>query len=343
MDIFSTQALNGVVAGLKRSPGWLHRTFFPRVQDITGEEIYFDVEIQKRRISPFVSPKVAGQIVQDIGYDTKLFKPAYVKDKRVFEPHTRPFKRAMGEAIGGSMSPEQRLLAAVNQSLADQISMIDRRKEVMASEILRTGSLTVSGDLYPSVTVNFQRDNTLTVTKGGGTKWTDAGINPLNDLQDWSLLMQKLVGVAITDVVMTVDVWKVFREHASVKDRLGLQRALGQMPSMSQGPQKDAGGVFQGEIDTFRIWAYADWYIDPADDTEKPILPDNTVLFGAPGMVEGYVAHGAIKDEAAGLQPLEYFTKSWVDQDPSVRYLLMQSAPLLVPYRPNACGKAAVL
>ena len=31
-----------------------------------------------------------------------------------------------------------------------------------------------------------------------------------------------------------------------------------------------------------------------------------------------------------------YFTKSWLEEDPSVRWLLLQSAPLVVPYRPNA-------
>ena len=50
-------------------------------------------------------------------------------------------------------------------------------------------------------------------------------------------------------------------------------------------------------------------------------------------------AYGAIRDEDAGFQALPYFAKSWAEQDPSVRYLLMQSAPLTVPYRINAsCG-----
>ena len=37
--------------------------------------------------------------VESLGYTTKTFKPAYIKDKRVFDPEL-PLKRAVGERIG---------------------------------------------------------------------------------------------------------------------------------------------------------------------------------------------------------------------------------------------------
>jgi hypothetical protein len=39
---------------------------------------------------------------------------------------------------------------------------------------------------------------------------------------------------------------------------------------------------------------------------------------------------------------MEYFVKSWEVEDPSRRILLMQSAPLIVPYRPDATFAATV-
>ena len=39
---------------------------------------------------------------------------------------------------------------------------------------------------------------------------------------------------------------------------------------------------------------------------------------------------------AAGFQAVPFFAKTWNDEDPAVRYMLMQSAPLIVPYRVNA-------
>ena len=105
---------------------------------------------------------------------------------------------------GGQYSPEQRMQILVAQDLSDQLDMLRRRMEWMAAQAIHSGAVTVSGDEYPAVTVDFGRDSSLTVVKTGGNRWGQAGIKPLDDLQDWSDTMVKKTGVAITDVVMTV-------------------------------------------------------------------------------------------------------------------------------------------
>jgi len=103
-----------------------------------------------------VSPLVAGKVVDNGGYETKSFKPAYIKDKRRFDANA-PLKRSISEHIGGTLSPMQRREAALNRALTDQLENLNRREEVMASEVLRTGKITISGDNYPTVEVDFQR------------------------------------------------------------------------------------------------------------------------------------------------------------------------------------------
>jgi hypothetical protein len=148
--------------------------FFGQVQTEEAEEIHFDIDKSKPRLTPFVSPLIAGRVVDDEGYLTKSFRPAYAKDKRRFDP-TRPLKRAIGEKIGGTLSNQQRLEANINRTLAKQLENLTRREEVMASEALRTGKITVSGDDYPTVVVDFQRDPELTVALAGnkplGRSW----------------------------------------------------------------------------------------------------------------------------------------------------------------------------
>ena len=58
--------------------------------------------------------------------------------------------------------------------------------------------------------------------------------------------------------------------------------------------------------------------------------------------LEGVQAYGAIRDEEIGLQPVPYYVKSWIQEDPSVRYVMLQSAPIMVPFRPNASLAAKV-
>lgn len=337
-DLFSTNTLNAIVQDLRVPRMGFAAMYFGTVVESATEEIHFDIDNKPRRMTPFVSPLAAGQTVASRGFQTATFKPAYVKDKRVFSP-TRAVQRVMGERIGGGdLSPEQRMEALVALDLQDQLEMIERRMEWMAANILRDGAVTVVGDQYPSQVVNFGRHASLTVTLSGGARWGQAGVKPLDLLQTWSDLMLLRSGVGMTDVAMTVDAWTVFRADTDVRDRLNRSRGNS---SMQQDAVTREGLVYQGTIDGFNIYTYAGWVVD-ANGTEAPILPAGTVIGLGGQAVEGVRHFGAIMDHDS-LQAQAYYAKSWLEQDPSIRYLMMQSAPLLVPYRVNATFRATVL
>lgn len=133
MDIFSTQMLAKVVENLPTPTSFLLDTFFPSIQPSDKEEIFFDVTDSKPRITPFVPPLMPGKIVDNKGYSTKSFKPAYVKDKRRFDSSI-PFKRMAEETIGGSLTPAQRVEQALATTLQDQLDNLTRREEVMAAD-----------------------------------------------------------------------------------------------------------------------------------------------------------------------------------------------------------------
>ncbi len=337
-DMFSTDVLIRTVNSLKIAPSFLLDQFFPNIQTEESEEIHFDVQNRTRRIAPFVSPLVAGKVVEAQGFATKTFKPAYLKPKTPFDPR-RPLRRAMGEQIGGNLTPQDRLRMNLAMVINEHVQMINRRLEVMAAEALRLGQITVTGDDYPTQVVNFGRDAGHTIVKGGGSKWGDNGISPLDDLQDWAQTVLKTEGAQPMDVVMDVNAWKKFRVDPDVKDRLDTRRVVDN--AMSQSAQMQEGGVYMGTVDSFNIYAYAGWYIDDAG-VEQPILPSGTVIMSGQ-QLEGVRAFGAIQDHDAGLIALPYYPKSWVTPDPSQRWLMTQSAPLVVPTRVNASLSASVL
>lgn len=330
MDLFSTNVLAAAVGSLFTPQTFLLDNFFPTIQTEQSEEIHFDIDTGKRRVAPFVSPVVAGQVVASRGFHTATFKPAYIKDKRVFDVN-RPFKRAMGEQIGGALAPADRLRAMLATELEDQIGMVTRRMELMAAQAMRTGKVIVTGDQYPTVEVDFQRDVALTVVLTTTSRWGESGVKPLDNLQAWSLLVTQKSGARPRTVVMDVEAWKLFAADPDVQKQLDRFRGNATLEPVKTG----AGGSYMGSVGDFDIYVYADWYVDPADGQEKPILPAYTVILTSQE-VQGTRAFGAIRDEAAGFQAVPYFAKSWVNEDPAVRYLLMQSAPLTVPYRVNA-------
>ncbi len=339
MDLYSTNYLTGVVNSLQAPPSFLLDTFFSTTQTETSEEIHFDVEDDVMGLAPFVSPVVEGQVMSEQGFTTKTFKPAYVKPKNVVNPN-RALKRYKGEPLTGAWTPEQRLRLIVADHLMNHLKMIRRRLEWMAASILRTGAVTVSGEKYKTQNVNFGRLASHIVTLGSGSKWSDTGVKPLDDLQAWAELILDDSGSSGLDVVMDLAAWKVFRSNSQVTERIDKQRGIGQPPQMSQNAAVRTGGTYMGPVDGFQIWVYSGAYKDTAGAVQK-MLPAGTVLMV--GGLEGVQAYGAIQDEAAGIQALPYFSKSWVTEDPGARFVMTQSAPLLVPYRPNASVCAAVL
>lgn len=337
MDIFSSAVLNRVVQDLKATtrPPFLLGRYFGEASFSTQEEIFFDVLQGKPRLAPFCSPLVEGQIVQDQGYVAKSFKPAYIKDKRVFEDG-KAVRRQAGQPIFGAMDPMTNRQIAIKRNSADQLGMLQRRMEWMAAEVLRTGSVTVSGEKYPTTVVDFGRDASLTVTLTSTAKWDQpTTADPLGNLETWSGLVRDASGASPIDVIMSQNVWNLFRSFDDVKDLLSSQLKLSSRTSFDVGPDAaKLGYTDKGTVGDFHIWIYHDQYVDE-DGVTQDFLPDDYLLMASP-QLEGVQHYGAIKDEAAGFQAVDYFSKSWTQPDPAVRFLMLQSAPLVVPYRVNA-------
>ena len=339
-NTYSTDVLIGVVAGLPApNPALLDRYYTQTSQD-ESEEIHFDLIDSKRRIAPFVHPLVEGKVVEGLGFHTNTFKPAYVKDKRVFDP-SKPLKRAVGEQIGGSLSPLQRRDVYLAQSMQDQVEMLARRQEVMASEEIRTGKVTVVGEGYPTALVDFQRDATLSPAALTSTaRWGQSAAAITANLKTWSKLVRKKSGRNPNDVIMGEDAFDAFSSDATVKAELDNRRINGSQLDLS-GPVEEGltfHGVFRGK----NIWSYSGTYVDPIDDTEKEIWPLGDVALVSVG-IEGVRCYGAIRDGKAGFRAMAYFPKMWEKDDPAVEYLMLQSAPLPVPMQPNATLGVTVL
>lgn len=342
MNIYGTTTLNRVVEALRLPSSFLLDVFFPEVQRHETEEIHFDIDDDKPRLAPFVSPLVEGKVVQSKGFTTKVFKPAYVKDKRVHRPD-RAFRRAISEQIGGNLSPTERAAINLQRDLEDQLSNLIRRQTVMASQALRTGTITVVGEQYPESVVNFGRAGGLTKALLTSARWGESGVSPADNLQDWIDEVQETSGATPNVVVMDTKSWKLLKADPKFKDSIDLRRGGdSQAETGLLVPDRISRARWVANSGDVQIWVYNEVYIDPADGQTKKVLPDHTVIVADTTSLEGVRAYGAIMDEAAGLQARDYFTKSWLNEDPAVRYLMMQSAPLPVPYRVNATLCATV-
>lgn len=348
MNIFDTNVLIQVVPNLMTSQNWLLDKFFPNITESDTEEVSIDVDVGLRRLAPFVSPLVEGKLVESRKFQTNSFKPAYIKDKRA--PDLRkPIRRQIGERIGGQYSAAEREMLNLQFELTDQIDMINRRLEWMAASALQTGTVTVTGEGYETQVVDFGRSSDLTIALSGADKWpetVEAGktnTKPTDDIEDWAQRMLKESGAVATDIVFTTKSWKAFRLDTSVKDSAITFPALSPFGNqINPGTQIKTGAVYKGRWGNYDLWVYNDWFIDPLDGKEKPMIADGSVIMSGADLM-GTRAFGAIIDPAFNYGPMAYAPKSWLQPDPAQRFIMVQSAPLVIPSRVNASLCAVVV
>jgi hypothetical protein len=338
IDIYSTAYLNRLVEQFSPVPSVFLDMFFPEVLTHETEEVYFDKVKDKPRLTPFVHPLHQGKIVDSQGYETRSVKPAYVKDLRVHNP-LKALKRRAGEPLLGTLSPQARQRLNLAADMADQDRMLARRMEVMAIEAIVHGRATIIGEGFNSV-VTFGRDASLDVELLSAAKW-DAATSPdiMQQLEDWSGQIADFDGM-VDVVVMDRKAWALLRKNTQVMALLDRTRGDSSTLRLDPLKAKQVGAQYKGNLGEFEIWVYSGTYIDPADGQTKPFIPDNTVVL-AGSRVEGVRHFGAIMDVDV-LEARERYVTSWVERNPSRRMLSLESAPILVPYRPNSSMKIKV-
>lgn len=337
---YETWELDAMVAQIERPNPWLLRTFFKRSKFFDTKQIEFDIVDRGRRLAPFVAPEVAGKPMVREGFRTRTLTPAYIKPTALVQPG-QAFTRLAGEgAYGGVLSPKQRFDAIVAEHLNLHEESIDNRLEWMSAQALVRGGITIQGEAYPKVYVDFGRDPSLTVALTGAAKWDQTTSAPLQDIETNSLNVRRISkGAVVTDLVMDGAAWNLMKKNAAIADLIDIRfrRDVNGTTAIDGGPRTTMNeavyvGTLQGRID---LWVYDAYYQDDAG-ADQPFIPPNTVIGVAGAALEGTQYFGAIIDLDAEIQARRSFSKSKVLFNPSGLELVTQSGPLVAPKRPNA-------
>lgn len=343
MGVYDTTTLLEVQKVQKVPLQFFLEKAFTRQINFDTEFVSFDrVNEDYRRLAPFVAPNVQGKVLGREGSEMLNYKPAYVKPKHIVDIND-PLVRQPGEAIGsGSMSPEQRRMAIVASLLERHKNMHLMTREWMAAKAIADGKVTVEGENYPKVTIDFRRDPALTVLLTGGAKWDQVATrNPLADIKAARSLANVKSGAVIRDVIFGANAWALFSDDTEVQALLSNQvrGSASDFAKMTDGFEDSveylgqlSGTNGQGLI---RLWLYSAKYRDE-NNVLQDMVDTNTVVGVDFASVQGHRCFGAIRDGKAGFKPVDMFPKMWEDEDPWAEYLMTQSAPIMVPKEPNA-------
>lgn len=351
ITLYGTTELIQVQQRFPQLPDGFWRSKFNRTVTSDREEIMFErLDIDNRRLAPFVAPNVQGRVMRSQGFSARTFRPAYVKPKHVVDP-TKAISRMFGEPLLGGLTMAQRFDAHVGNNMRLERESVERRWDWLASKALIDGFVVIVGDDYPAVTVDFNRDPSLTATLTGTARWDQTTTAaPLDDLEDMSDDAFRLGNAPITDIVFGTLAWKNFLKNAQVLFLLNNQYrgSSSDFQRTSLVPQTNFQqmGFVGGPSGQFTLWRYSNWYSETDSDgrlTRKEFLdPRDVVGFGS--AIDGIAAFGAIMDADANfVVEASMFPKMWKEEDPSVVYTLTQSAPLYVPTNPNNSFKMRVM
>ncbi len=196
------------------------------------------------------------------------------------------------------------------------------------------------------VVVDYRRDPSLTVVKSGVGLWSDAAMDGavLQDIEDLGAAINAASGgVVATEVTMQPDVWPVFWSRITDKQKeelLSWARTGGS--EVQVGPASSEKVQYRGRLGAFNFYTYRDDFID-VDGSTQEIVPAGAVALANPAALRCRLHYGVILDRKANFQAMDRFSKVYEEEDPSMEWLLTQSAPLVGPFNPNASGSLRVL
>lgn len=311
-----------------RPHNFLRDTFFKNSVFPQTESIDIETNVGKRKVAAYVLPKDEAGVVVRQGYTAKSYKLPYIKEKMVTNA-ADILKKGFGESIYGGKTPEQLIQDQLARDLAYLDDRITRAEEVQASQALFSGQVTVNnGD-----TLAFGLDSTHNLTLLTTDKFSDAsqtGDTILSTLRGYRRLLIKDSGRAPDIMVCSIEVIDVLIKKLKAS---GSQAMISDI-KLDRGqidPRNLADGVtYWGYIKELGVdlYTYDEVYLDAAD-AEQRMVPANKFFLGST-KARMDINHGLIQDLDA-LYSVERYAKSWTQDDPSARFLMMQSAPLLVP------------
>ena len=328
IDMFDTREMIPMLEEAKSANTFLKQMFFSN--EVTHETKHVDIDIYagKRRLAPFVNPKVGSKTVERLGYSTETYEPPQVAPDMVTTAEDL-LKRSPGEDIYGAKSPNQRAAEQLTRDMIEMDDMITRREEEMCSQALFNGEINVVGE---GVNDTIQYWSQLsapaqpTVALGAGDRWNESGSTILANLRTWRRSVVQKCGIAPSNAILGADAAEAMLSNSNLLKSLDTRRLdEGQLsPEFLQD-----GVIYYGRLKGtgMDLWGYDEWYLDGNGD-EQPMVPAKKILLGNPS-VRTSMLYGCVVDPVEGSFALPRVPVSWTQRkDPAGRILAVKSKPL---------------
>jgi hypothetical protein len=326
-----------------RPKSFLRDMFFKRRMSHPTTTVQVDILTGGQKKAPFVKRGNPATVVGKTGQQTHIVEPPNIRLKKYLTATDLLFTRGAGmpiHVVGGSKDPiATARMERIGLEQQEMLNTITRTEEYMASQALQ-GSFTITqDDLQFSIDFLMPAGNKPTLA--GGNKWDAPDTaTPLKNIRTWKNVAKKASGKIPTIAVMTTDVWNLFIACKEVKEYLDNRRIdLGKIETNKD--ILESGAELKAQIENVTYYTYDEYYDDGAGNLVSMVATDKVLLLSP--NADTRLHYGAIEDLDAGVNFVgQLFSKDWIEKDPSLYWLLVETHPLPAVHEPEAFISAKV-
>lgn len=302
-EAFKSGTLTGMVQAFGPDPTSVTAPLFV-TKETTTDYFEFDVVSGSRHRAAFRLPDSPANIQATKSRSRKKVLLTNVREKKTLKPSTVRLLDAPGQRTPASGE------AAMRDELADLDAIVERAWEYIRWKLLTTGGFTLDGDY--SLAYSFS----LGASSTASPIWTTAAsATPLANLIAWKELVQKASGDRAAEVWLTTAGLRYLMGTSEALTLLGeatkdKYAAEGIVPKLMDMDVKIVDGGYTPEGGSFNYWLSTNG------------TAGNMAIIKTAGAVGEFVNGPALDEDApAGLRGK--FSKSWIEPDPSARWILI--------------------
>lgn len=336
LDYFDPRILTGVLTNRPPQYSLFTDLFFTKKSPQPVETFELHVKNRERRMLPFVRNEDAARILEPYSGEVVAVRAPRIRVKRRYKAEDI-LKNPLGyDPYDLVSNPVEQ---AIVEDLDDLRRDLDQTLEWMCAKIITTGVIEIADYIEGQKKVIYKVDNrmpaTHRITVGtSDAKWSNSKSKLMEQVEEWSNMIQETTGSAPTELILGKNVWGNFFRHSDVKDNLDNRRIeLGEIiPRVCT--------MFKGVWNGLRIWTYigtaplADGSVEYLLDPDSIVLgykdPETVIEYGRP-----------VDHDCPGATA--FFAKTYKEEDPSVRWVLAETRPLPWVRRSGAFVCAKVL
>lgn len=362
IDVLKTAYLTANVLNIEEPAGLLKGLLVDPVSPVFPgtDSIEFGREQLGREGAPFIPTEAAAVFVGDRTRSMTAMDIPNIAMRKSIHSGDIAQDRSIGDQIfvNGSAATTQSngLAARVDRYQRDMVRRIENTLEWWVSRMLSDGTVTYSDSNYDAFSYDFGRsaDLTITLTTVNGTdfRWSSTDAEPIEDIQTIKQLVADKEYLSVNTAICSPEAAAAIRKDLPQKFNARLDnRNLDEFRQTSYidvtAPYAQQGAVTPiGRINGIDFWEY-NRSVTLFGGSSVPLVDANSIYFmhvGQGADIRQFYAPVYDMKEAPGRAiNTELYSKSWSVDYPSEMQMMVQTRPLVAPFRPDFCAKLVCL